>query len=318
MHVLAAPDKFRGTLTAREAAAAIAAGADLAGWTAVELPLADGGEGTLDVLGGGNRRTVVTGPLGQPVEAEWRLEEDGTALIEAALACGLTLAGGPDGNDPLAATSRGVGELVAAAITEGAGRVVVAVGGVASTDGGRGAVEALPTPLPIQLDVACDVEARLLDAADVFAPQKGATPEQVVILRERLAALDLPDVPGSGAAGGLAGGLAAVGGRLLPGFDLVAERVGFDEHLAGADLVVTGEGRIDATSFTGKVVGGVLDRAAAAGVETLVVAGDVAPESRTGALSLVERYGPERALAEPAKCLTELAATALATRRNGP
>jgi glycerate 2-kinase len=318
MHALAAPDKFRGTLTAREAAAAIAVGAADAGWTATELPLADGGEGTLAVLGGGNRRTTVTGPLGHPIDAEWRLEENGTAIVEAALACGLTLAGGPARNDPLGATSRGVGELLAAAIAEGAARVVVAVGGVASTDGGLGAVEALPTPLPIPLDVACDVDARLLDAADVFAPQKGATPEQVLILRERLAELDLPDLPGSGAAGGLAGGLAAVGGRLIPGFDLVAERVGFDEHLARADLVVTGEGRIDATSFTGKVVGRVLDRAAAADIEALVVAGEVTPESPRAALSLVERYGPGSAFAEPAKCLTELVGIALATRRNGP
>src|SRR5436853_1933667 len=150
MRVLAVPDKFRGTLSAREAAAAIALGASRAGWEAVELPLADGGEGTLDVLGGGNRRTVVTGPLGEPVEAEWRLEEDGTALIEAALACGLSLAGGRENNDPLGATSRGVGELMAAAVAEGAVRIVVAVGGVASTDGGAGAVEALPpSPPPI-------------------------------------------------------------------------------------------------------------------------------------------------------------------------
>src|SRR5215471_14245501 len=124
MRVLTAPDKFRGTLTAREAAAAIAAGAERSGWSAEELPLADGGEGTLDVLGGGNRLSVVTGPLGEPVEAAWRLEDDGTALIEAAQACGLTLAGGPEGNEPLCATSRGVGELVAAAITEGARRIV--------------------------------------------------------------------------------------------------------------------------------------------------------------------------------------------------
>ena len=223
MQLLAAPDKFRGTLTAREAAAAIAAGAARAGWNAVELPLADGGEGTLDALGGGNRRTRVTGPLGAPVEAKWRLEEDGTALIEAAQACGLSLAGGAERNDPLAATCRGVGELVAAAVAEGATRIVVAVGGVASTDGGAGALEALPASLP-PLEVACDVDARFLDAADVFAPQKGATPEQVEILRARLGRLDVPDLPGAGAAGGLAGGLAARGARLVPGFDLVAAR----------------------------------------------------------------------------------------------
>src|ERR1051326_3219755 len=114
MHLLAAPDKFRGTLAAREAAAAIAAGAARAGWTTTELPLADGGEGTLEALGGGNRHTIVTGPLGDPVNAEWRLEGDGTALIEAALVSGLPLAGGPERNDPLAASSRGVGELIAA------------------------------------------------------------------------------------------------------------------------------------------------------------------------------------------------------------
>jgi glycerate kinase len=316
MRLLAAPDKFRGTLTAREAAAAIAAGAERAGWTAVQLPLADGGEGTLDVLGGGNRRTVVSGPLGEPVEAAWRLEDDGTALIEAALACGLTLAGGREGNDPLRATSRGVGELIDAAVADGAARIVVAVGGVASTDGGVGATEAVPHPLFVPLEVACDVDARFLDAADVFAPQKGATPEQVQILRERLATLVVPDVPGSGAAGGLAGGLAAIGASLVPGFDLVAERLGFAERLAEANLVVTGEGVLDATSFTGKVVGRVLESARTSGIEALVVAGDVAPGASIDAVSLVERYGPERALAEPAECLAEIVETALAGRRN--
>jgi glycerate kinase len=317
MRLLAAPDKFRGTLTAREAAAAIAAGAARAAWDAVELPLADGGEGTLDVLGGGNRRTTVSGPLGERVDAAWRLEEDGTALIEAAQACGLTLAGGPKRNDPLHATSRGVGELVATAVEEGARRIVVTLGGVASTDGGTGAVEALPESLP-PLEVAYDVDARFLDAADVFAPQKGATPEQVAILRERLVQLDVPDLPGAGAAGGLAGGLAAAGARLIPGFDFVAARLGFDEHLAEADLLVTGEGRLDATSVTGKVVGRALERATAAGVESLVVAGEVAAENGIDAISLVERYGPDKALGDTAECLAEVVANALATRRNWP
>jgi glycerate 2-kinase len=327
---LAAPDKFRGTLTARQAAAAIAAGAARAGWATLELPLADGGEGTLDVLGGGNRKATVSGVLGEPIEAAWRLDDDGTALIEAARACGLSLAGGPQRNDPLRATSRGVGELVAAAVAAGAGRIVVAVGGVASTDGGLGAVETLRPllPLPVPLEVACDVEAPFLAAAEVFAPQKGATPEQVARLRERLDRLakgyrhefgvDVRRLPGSGAAGGLAGGLAAVGGRLLSGFDLVADRLGLDERLAEADLVVTGEGLLDATSFTGKVVGRVLARAAAAGVETLVVAGDVVIGGLGDAISLVDRCGPDRALAEPAECITELVATALAIRRKGP
>jgi glycerate kinase len=312
MQLLAAPDKFRGTLTAREAAAAIATGAARAGLDAVELPLADGGEGTLDVLGGGNRRTTVTGPLGAPVEAEWRLEEDGSALIEAAQACGLSLAGGAGRTDPLGATSRGVGELVAAAAEEGATRIVVAVGGVASTDGGAGAVEARPASLP-PLVVACDGDARFLDAAEVFAPQKGATPEQVEILCGRLARLDVPDVPGAGAAGGLGGGLAAAGAALVSGFEFVAARLGFDRALAEANLLVTGEGRLDRTSFAGKVVGRALERAAAAGVETLVIAGEVAAESGIDAISLVERYGPQRAFGDPAECVAEVVEKVLAT-----
>jgi glycerate kinase len=308
MRVLAAPDKFRGTLTSREAAAAIAAGAARAGWEAVELPLADGGEGTLDVLGGGNRTAAVTGPLGEPVEAQWRLEADGTALIEAARACGLTLAGGPEGNDPLRATSRGVGELLATAVAAGAERAIVAVGGVASTDGGAGAVAALEglIPLPISLQVACDVEARLLDAADVFAPQKGATPEQVAILRERLAQLGLPDLPRSGAAGGLAAGLAAIGATLVRGFDLVADRLELDARLAGADLVITGEGLLDATSLTGKVVGGVLERAAHAGIPALVVAGESVTNLPVDSVSLVALCGRRRAFADAAACLAEV------------
>jgi glycerate kinase len=315
MRVLAAPDKLRGTLTAPEAAAAIAAGAARAGWSAVELPLADGGEGTLEAVGGGNRTTRVTGPLGEHVEAEWRLA-DGVAVVEAARACGLALAGGAEGNDPLRATSRGVGELIAAALAAGAERIVVAVGGVASTDGGAGAVEALRPflPLPVPLEVACDVDARFLDAADVFAPQKGATPEQVALLRERLAGLDVPDLPGAGAAGGLAGGLAALGASLRPGFGLVAEHVGLDERLAGADLAVTAEGRLDATSFRGKVVGGVLSHASRGGVPALVVAGeiDAGYSSAARAISLVERCGRERAFADAAGCVEEVVAEALA------
>ena len=314
MRVLAAPDKFRGTLSAREAAAAIALGASRAGWEVVELPLADGGEGTLDVLGGANRTTVVTGPLGDPVEAAWRLEE-GVAVIEAAQACGLTLAGGADGNDPLRATSRGVGELILAATTAGAERVIVAVGGVASTDGGVGAVDALGGRLAVPLEVACDVEARFLDAADVFAPQKGATPEQVAILRERLAQLDVPDQPGAGAAGGLAGGLAALEATLVRGFELVADRLDLDRRLAETDLVITGEGLVDATSLTGKVVGGVLAHAARARVEALVVAGDAVTNSPIDAVSLVALCGRERALAEPAACLAEIVEKELTTRQ---
>jgi glycerate 2-kinase len=326
--LLAAPDKFRGSLTAAEAASGIAAGAARAGWEAVELPLADGGEGTLDVLGGGNRRTVVTGPFGEPVEAEWRLE-GGLALIEAARACGLSLAGGPEQNEPLRATSRGVGELVAAALAAGAEQIVVAVGGTASTDGGLGAVETLLPlrPLGARLDVACDVEARFADAARVFAPQKGATPTQVRLLRERLDALaeryrkeldvDVLALDGAGAAGGLAGGLAAVGARLVPGFELVAGWLELDRRLEEVDFVVTGEGLLDATSASGKVVGGVLAHTRQAGLEALVVAGEVAAGSPVEAISLVARCGRERAFSEPAACLAESVAAALATVPDG-
>jgi glycerate kinase len=313
MRVLAAPDKFRGTLSAREAAAAIAAGAERAGWEVTQLPLADGGEGTLDVLGGGNRTTVVTGPLADLIEASWRLE-NGVALIEAAQACGLTLVGGSEGNDPLGATSRGVGELIAAAISAGAERVVVAVGGVASTDGGVGAVGALGGRLSVPVEVACDVEARFLDAADVFAPQKGATPEQVAVLRERLARLDVPDQLGAGAAGGLAGGLAAIGATLVSGFDLVADRLGLGRRLEDADLVITGEGLVDATSLTGKVVGGVVSQAATTGVETVVIAGEVVTNSPIAAVSLVALCGRERALGEPAACIAEVVEKELTNR----
>jgi glycerate kinase len=317
--VLAAPDKFRDSLSAPAVAEAIAAGARRAGRSACVLPLADGGEGTLGTFGGPNRWTVVTGPLGRPVAAGWRLA-DGLAVIESAQAAGLALAGGPGANDPLAATTRGVGELVAAALDAGAERIVVGVGGSATTDGGLGAVEALRSrlPLAVPVTVACDVNTRFREAADVFAPQKGATAEQVEELRERLAALadayaaelgvDVDALPGSGAAGGLAGGLAALGASLAPGFELVAEAAGLDAAIRESDLVVTGEGRLDETSFSGKVVGGVLEHAARHGVEAVAVVGSVAPAlaGRARTFSLVERFGDERARAEPVHCLTEI------------
>src|SRR5207248_1713623 len=149
---------------------------------------------------------------------------------------------------------------------------------------------------------------------DVFAPQKGATPEQVELLRDRLAALDVPDMPMAGAAGGLAGGLAALGATLVPGFDLVADRLDIDRHLSEADPVITGEGLVDATSLTGKVVGSVLAHAALADVPTIVVAGDVVTNSPVDAVSLVALCGQERALADPAACIAEVVAKEL-TRR---
>ena len=255
MLALAAPDKFRGSLTGPEAARALAEGARRAGWECRMLPLADGGEGTLDALGGANRASVVTGPLGAPVEAGWRLD-GGRAVVEAALASGLAAAGGAEGNDPVAATTRGTGELIAAALETGATELIVGLGGSASTDGGLGAVEALEwRPFEARVRVACDVRTPFLDAAAVFAPQKGASPEQVGALAHRLRELalrysdelgiDVTTIEGSGAAGGLAGGLAALGAELVPGFELIAAELQLERALDGVDLVVTGEGRLD-------------------------------------------------------------------------
>jgi glycerate kinase len=321
---LAAPDKFRGSLDAREAARAIADGLALGGWSARELPLADGGEGTLDAFGGPNRTTLVRGPLGSPVDAGWRLA-DGVAVIETARASGLTLAGGPAKNDPLASSTFGTGQLIAAALSAGANRVVVAVGGAASTDGGAGALDALGhRALPVRVEVAYDVRARFLEAAPMFAPQKGASAAEVAELEARLYRLaaryrkafgiDVTRLPGAGAAGGLAGGLAALGATLVPGFALVAARLGLAAALGGAGLVVTGEGKLDATSFEGKVVGGVLAACAGAGVSALVVTGEIAGvECPVPAISLVERFGRRRAWAEPAVCISEAVAEHLQT-----
>ncbi|HEX7526402.1 MAG TPA: glycerate kinase [Gaiellaceae bacterium] len=330
LHVVAAPDKFRGSATAVQVARAIAEGARAAGWTCRELPLADGGEGMLDAFGGPNRTTNVTGPLGAPVAAEWRLDGD-RAVIEMARASGLALAGGKEGNDPLRATTRGTGELIAAAIEAGARHVIVGVGGSATTDGGLGALEALAaTPFAeagVDVQVACDVQTTFVDAAAVFAPQKGATPEQVAELTERLRSLgsryraqfgvDVARLPGSGAAGGLSGGLAALGARLIPGLDLVADAVGLDAALADAQLVITGEGLLDATSFAGKVVGGVVRRASLQHVPVAAIVGEarVDPPASLTVLSLVERYGEERAWAETAWCIADAATAVLAGAR---
>ncbi|HZP28248.1 MAG TPA: glycerate kinase [Acidimicrobiia bacterium] len=292
---LAAPDKFRGTLTGPDAAAAMAAGLRTAGFGEVRsLPLADGGDGTLDALlaaRGGSRRTIdVTGPLGERVGAEYGVLPDGTAVVEMARASGLAVVRGR--RDPLRASTRGTGELIAAAIRGGASHVIVGVGGSATTDGGLAALEALGWSLGgADVTVACDVSTRFLDAARVYGPQKGASPAQVQLLTRRLARLadeyeartgvDVRALEGGGAAGGLAGGLAALGAQLEPGFDVVAHAAGLDAAMDGADLVVTGEGRVDATSFAGKVVGGVLEWAADEGVAHLgLIAGQVTDEAR--------------------------------------
>ena len=318
MHVVVATDKFRGTATAAEVGGAVAAAVEATGSTCEVVQVADGGEGFLDAMGGANRTTLVTGPLGDPVEAAWRILS-GQAVVEMAQASGLAQVADGE-NDPVAASTYGTGELIGAAIDAGARRVLVGVGGSATTDGGFGALRAL-YPLQrlrgIDIRVACDVRTRFVDAAEVFAPQKGATPTQVELLTRRLERLaevylkdfgvDVSDLEGSGAAGGLAGGLAAVGATLERGFDLVADEVDLFGYIEGADLVVTGEGFVDTESFDGKVVGGVLTLAGELGVPSLVVAGEVFDSVQVELLaaglstapvtvvSLAERFGEDMA-----------------------
>jgi glycerate kinase len=334
-HLVAAPDKFRGTVDASQAAAAAARGARRSGWTASKIPLADGGDGLLSAFDGELRRDEVTGPLGTPVPAEWKLvpgasRHDGpTAVIEMANASGLLIAGGELRNDPMKASTVGTGQLILRAVSLGATRIIVGCGGSATTDGGAGALGAIGSREALQgveLVAACDVTTGFLDAARVFAPQKGATPEQVEALTARLAGLagsyqaefgvDVTTLPGAGAAGGLAGGLAALGAEIVSGFELVASFVGLDEHLAVADLVMTGEGYLDRQSFSGKVVGGVVAHVAGR-VPILCIVGDAAAETgkagETGTagfeiVSLVARFGPERARSEVLGLLEDVVA----------
>jgi glycerate kinase len=328
--LVAAPDKFRGTADASEVAAAVCRAGKASGWRCDAVPMADGGEGILEAVGGTARRTRVRGPLGETVEAEWRLRGT-TAVIEMAQAAGLQLVGGGEWNDPMRASTAGVGDLVNAALAAGAKRVVVGVGGSATTDGGLAAVTALEPHARlagIDLVVACDVTTAFVDAAEMFAPQKGATPAQVALLRRRLERLaqvyeerfgvDVRSLPGAGAAGGLAGGLAALGATLMPGFELVADSVGLAEKIEDADLVVTGEGFLDEQSFRGKVVGGVAELAADLDVPVLVVVGRVYGEHDPSAwpgttvVSLVDRFGEERAMQDTTACIEEAVAAFLA------
>ena len=325
MQVLAAADKFKGTASAAQVCAAIGHACWDLGLDCVEMPLADGGEGTLAVLGGANRTATVTGPLGNMVQAQWGMHK-GVAVIEMAQASGLTLAGGADNNDPMGATTRGTGELIDRALNEGAKKIIVCLGGSATTDGGLGALAAISTPArlrAVEFLVACDVDTLFTDAAQVFAPQKGASRAQVALLTNRLEQLaqryendfgiDVRKINGSGAAGGLAGALAALGATLMPGFDIVAEEVGFDEALRNADIVITGEGELDDTSFSGKVVGSVVDYADEAHVPVHAVVGnidnDMLPELRSlvTATSLTEKFGADMSMQQVLRCIEDAA-----------
>ena len=350
MRVIVAPDSFKGSITAASAANALAAGwLDRRPHDDVRvLPLADGGEGTLDAFATAFPAAAridldVTGPDGRATKAQWLRLPDGSAVVELAQSSGLPLMARPDA---LHAHTLGLGQALAAAVAAGCPAIAVALGGSASTDGGTGALRGLGArfldhdgqqlplgganlldlarvvlnelvdPPPGGVVVLTDVTAPLVGpagAAAVFGPQKGASPADVELLDRALRQLasvlgGQPEAPGCGAAGGTAYGLAACwGATIAPGAATVARLVGLPAELAAADVVVTGEGRFDATSNTGKVAGHVL--AAAAHSRRYVVAGavaDTAPvDLADGVVSLTELAGSTAAaLADPARWLT--------------
>ncbi len=361
MRVLVAPDKFRGTLSAERAAAAIAKG-----WQrgdpsaqAVTLPLADGGEGTLDVLllalDGEAVDEEVAGPLGEPVRARFGLVDVAgvrTGIVEMALASGLALVP-PGAGDPTVTTTRGTGELILAAARAGARRILVTVGGSATNDGGAGMAQALgfrlldaagddlrpggaellrleridgsgaePVLGDIDVVVATDVTNPLTGpegASATYGPQKGASPDDVELLDRALArfadvvrrdlGVDVRELPGAGAAGGLGAGLVAfLGATLQEGAGVVMGAVGFDTRLRGADLVVTGEGSFDEQSLRGKAPGAVLTAARAARIPAVVLCGvATVPSPGVRVASMVDRFGAEAALDRPSESLEALA-----------
>jgi glycerate kinase len=322
--ILVAPDSFKGTFSASEVIVALAAPLRGAGYEVVGLPLADGGEGTAAALlaaaGGRRVESWAHDPLGRPVRSWYALLEDGeraeTAVVETAAASGLSLIAEPERN-PERASTRGTGELIAEA-SRRASTILVGVGGSATTDGGRGALEAIAAAGRVgeaRIVCLCDVRTPWELAARAFAPQKGADQAAVARLSARLKtyARELPrdptGTPRTGAAGGLAGGLwAAYGAELADGARYIAERVGLDDRLRDAAAVVTGEGRLDATTLEGKAVGEVARRAALAGVPVHAVVGD-------DASTVAERRALGLASVREATTAVDLAGAAAALAR---
>lgn len=315
MRVLVCPDKFAGTLSAVEAAAAIARG-----WTSARpaddvlcMPLADGGPGFVEVLhanlGGTLHEVQVADPLGRLTRATW-LEHDATAYLEAAQANGLDLVS-PQERDLWSASTAGVGQMIADALPL---PIVIGLGGSGTNDGGRDAVEAVGHPVP-RLTIATDVDCPLLGpkgATYGFARQKGAREQDLAALEARMVEwaeqnVELAEAPGAGAAGGLGYGLMLLGGQRVSGIGLVAEAVGLAAACAEADLVISGEGKLDWQSLHGKVLSGVRDVAPA----LLVLAGQVETDA-VDARSLLDFAG-DRALSDPAGSLAGLAQEAART-----
>jgi glycerate 2-kinase len=303
-------------LSAREAAAALARGFERGGVQAAQVPVADGGEGTMEALhaalGGEWRTASVPDALGRPVQARWLLLPDGRAAVESAEPLGLWRLA-PEERDPLRASSRGLGELIGAALDAGARGLLVGIGGVATVDGGRDLREA-GVALPAESTVVlCDVQAPLLGprgAARAYGPQKGATPAQVEELEGRLASdpelRPFADVPGAGSAGGLGAAFAALGARLVPGADYLLEALGFRERAREAALVVTGEGAVDSGTTEGKAPGAVLRVCREEGVRCVVFGGRVAA-ALEGAEMRELSGAPERARDDLALLGEELA-----------
>lgn len=335
MRLLAAPDKFRGTLSAHDAAHALSRGARRAGWDAIERPLSDGGEGFGAVLGGERVNVLVEGPLGEPITSCYRLDAvRHTAVIEMADAAGRALLPHPQGDDVLRASTYGVGQLIVAAAKAEARTIIVGCGGSATTDGGMGALDALTEAdldlTEVELVVATDVTTRYDDAARLFAPQKGASATQVEILTDRLGiqrqricerfGLDVGPLDRSGAAGGLGGALSALGGKLCSGFEVVAEATNLRAALEEVALVVTGEGALDETSLEGKTIESLLDLVPPA-VPVLIIAGSVdeptaellraRADRSISVVSLSVRCGVDRSMRDTAGALEDVVAGSL-------
>lgn len=310
LHALIAPDSFKGTMGAKEVADAIAAGFEDQGWSADRCPLADGGEGTAEALlkglGGEWIGSRATDPVGGVIDARFALLADGTAVVETAEASGLWRL---SKREALRADTTGTGKLIVAAAQQ-ASRVLLGVGGSASTDGGAGAIEAIVAGGGLggsSLICLCDVDIAWERAASVFAPQKGASGREVFLLEDRLAELaprlprDPRGVPRTGAAGGLAGGLwAAFGATLVSGAAHVCDELRLDERIEQADLVVSGEGRLDSTTLAGKVLAEVAKRCRQKSKPLHAVVGSDGSDNeirRELALSSVREAGDAAALA---------------------
>jgi glycerate kinase len=363
MRILVAPDKFRGTLTARQAAEAIAAG-----WRRTRprdrldlAPMADGGEGTaatlVDALGGELVQTSVHGPLNDPVEASFGVAETAEgriAIVEMAVASGLAMLT-PSRRDPRITTTRGTGELIAASLERSPDQLLVALGGSATNDGGAGMAQALgvrlldgsgrdigPGGLALldleRIDMtaldpriervgcvaATDVNNPLtgpLGSSAVFGPQKGASTQDVAMLDRALGHLaavvhhdlgvDLRDEPGAGAAGGLGFGLMAfLGARVRQGVDVVSDALDLTSRLGEADLVITGEGRLDAGSLHGKVPAGILRLARELSVPAVITCGQAELDlglTDVTVVSMADRFGTQTAMSDARRCLVTLA-----------